>query len=105
MVYIKLYDLNRVCKRLLDEKIIYFTIHDSVCVKESDFKIAESIFNEEFEKYKIVFKHDGIESSLKYKQIENPIIINHQNTFIYIFLIIGLKKFVNISRFSLNHCN
>ncbi len=42
---------NKVCKRLLGEEIIYFTIHDSVCVKKSDFEISESIFNDEFERY------------------------------------------------------
>ena len=42
---------NKVCKRLLGEEIIYFTVHDSVCVKKSDFEIAERFFNDELEKY------------------------------------------------------
>jgi hypothetical protein len=41
---------NKVCKRLMDKGIIYFTVHDSVCVKISEFKVAEEIFNIELQK-------------------------------------------------------
>ncbi len=42
---------NKVCKKLIDLGIIYFTVHDSICVKTSDFIVAESIFSGEMEKY------------------------------------------------------
>lgn len=42
---------NRVCKRLIEKEIIYFTVHDSICVKQSEYEVVKSIFYKEFEKY------------------------------------------------------
>jgi hypothetical protein len=36
---------KKICVELKREKIKFFTIHDSICVKVSDFTLMESIFN------------------------------------------------------------
>jgi hypothetical protein len=52
---------NTICRRLMDNQIIYFTVHDSVNVKESDFVVAKSIFDEEFNNYKVKVKKSILE--------------------------------------------
>ena len=47
---------NRVCRRLAEKQIIYFTVHDSVNLKESDYIVAKRIFDEEFNNYKVEVK-------------------------------------------------
>jgi len=44
---------NGVCKELSDNKIKYFTVHDSVCVKQSDYCILDSIFETRLEDLKM----------------------------------------------------
>ncbi|MBT3819590.1 MAG: hypothetical protein HOE16_05485 [Lentimicrobiaceae bacterium] len=47
---------NKVCKKLMDLGIIFFTVHDSVCVKTSDFMAAKNIFDNEMNIYKTNLK-------------------------------------------------
>ncbi|MBN1185644.1 MAG: hypothetical protein JXB49_25405 [Bacteroidales bacterium] len=42
---------NRVSKHLIDQKIVFFTVHDSICVKKSDYDKAMEIFDKEFSHY------------------------------------------------------
>jgi hypothetical protein len=43
---------NIVCKELMKKRIKYFTVHDSVCVRESDFNIMDSIFEQKLSELK-----------------------------------------------------
>lgn len=42
---------NKVCKELIDEDIVFFTVHDSICVKQSDQETTRQIFDKVFNDY------------------------------------------------------
>ena len=44
---------NNVCKKLMDQKIIFFTVHDSIVVKVSDSAILDKIFDDALVSLKI----------------------------------------------------
>lgn len=49
---------NVVCRELSDNKIKYFTVHDSVCVKESDFSKLDSVFERRLDELKMKIQNN-----------------------------------------------
>jgi hypothetical protein len=47
---------NKICKKIMYLGIIYFTVHDSVNVKESDYLVTKRIFDKELSDYKVEIK-------------------------------------------------